>query len=156
MNPKTLLALLWILSAVATLMLILSCATNYWATYSTLQTREGIWQKCTGQTCTNVDIGDRHSTKFKVIRALVVIGVIASVLTNVVFGVGYWRDQDYTVGLIILEVVLIGSYIAALGIYSVDIKLHFYSFGWSYMLGWFGVFLFIVETVVLSVMLCRS
>lgn len=155
MNQRTTLCLVWIFGTLGASGIVASCVTTYWQTSELFKTNLGLWKQCIFSIC-KVQVYHEGNDQLNATKALMVIGIIVIGITNLLNIIGTCCAKNFTVPLIVLEIIAIGCVIAALVLYTLTLKQSALAWGWSYMVGWAGVGLYAVSFIFLCIAVCQS
>lgn len=155
MNQRSTLCLVWLFGTLGAAGIVASCVTTYWQE-GPLGQHWGLWQDCTTFGCTKVKVYEKNQDERNAVKALMVIGIVAIGLTNILNVIGTCLKKNFAVPLIVFEVIALGCCAAALGLATSELDRIAHDWAWSYMVGWAGVGFYAISLIFLCVAVCQS
>jgi len=137
-------------------LIVVSCGSTYWQKIDGLSVNEGLWQECTAFGCTDVEIYAEGKDMLNAVRALVVLGILLIAITMLIDILGACCQKNLSVAMLILQIIAVASVAGGLGLYTKELEKPLYAWGWSFMLGWAGVGVYVVAFLLVTVLVCSN
>ena len=146
----------WLFSVAGAGLLVLSCGSRYWQTLDSLGWYEGSWQYCTALGCSDIKLYSDGENELNATRALMVLGILLIAITMFIDMIGICCRKNLAVAMLILQIIAVACVAGGLGLYTKKLEKPLYDWGWSYMVGWAGVGVYVIAFLLVGVLVCSK